>query len=261
MPGLGVDAHVGDGVEPVAACAVAGREVGDVESCEEVLFHVPHAGPDLSLRFGTSRCTGIDVETKRLRVAHVDRMHGPPRAGPGPHRGFLVVDPDRGRHSAQAFQRRVVHRQPCVQRRDVARRLLPACRHVRVDRRVEPGRHRLLVRTPVRRTGRLVPTVVAHRTFRNPQQPSDMAVRTLSACQAPDRHPILPTEPGQGPSPSSRTETQPCQEASRPGRCENLDVVSAQVWGVALHGGTNDAKGTLPAAACSRARQSPDPCP
>ena len=60
-------------------------------------------------------------------------------------------------------------------------------RHVRTDCRVKPGRDRLLARAPALRTRRLAPTVVAHRAFRNPQQPSDVAVRTLSACRAAER--------------------------------------------------------------------------
>ena len=53
-------------------------------------------------------------------------------------------------------------------RRNVARRLFPVRRQVHIDRRVETGHDRLLDRTPVRRTGRLASTVVAHRTFRYP---------------------------------------------------------------------------------------------
>ena len=64
--------------------------------------------------------------------------------------------------------------------------------HVRTDCRVKPGRDRLLARAPALRTRRLAPTVVAHRAFRNPQQPSDVAVRTLSACRAAKTHPALP---------------------------------------------------------------------
>ena len=68
---------------------------------------------DLALRFGSSRRTRIGVETKSLRLALVDRVDRPPRSGPGHHCGLLIVDPDRGRNSAQALQRRVVHRPPC----------------------------------------------------------------------------------------------------------------------------------------------------
>ena len=100
-------------------------------------------------------------------------------------------------------------------------------------------------RAPVRCTGRLAPTLVAHRAFRYPHQPSDVAVRTLSVYQALDRYPILPTEPGHAPPPSARTETKPRQGASRPGR---------QVWmspwlnstGVALHPAAGSAKIAAP---------------
>ena len=110
---------------------------------------------------------------------------------------------------------------PFVQRPSFARRInqLPARKNW-IDCPVEPGRDRLLARAPVRCTGRLAPTVVAHRALRNPQQPRDVAVRTLSARQALDRHPILPAELGHPPPPSARTETEPCQGASRSGRCD-----------------------------------------
>ena len=81
----------------------------------------------------------------------------------------------------------------------------------------------------MRCTGRLAPTVVAHRALRNPQQPSDVAVRTHSARQALDRHPILPAELGHPPPPSARTETEPCQGASRPGRCDASISVNRRI--------------------------------
>ena len=50
--GLAVDAHVGDGVEPVAGGGVERAEVGDVESGEEVLLHVADAGLDAAFGKG-----------------------------------------------------------------------------------------------------------------------------------------------------------------------------------------------------------------
>ena len=132
-------------------------------------------------------------------------------------------------HRAKTRRIVVLGNQPRVKRRDVARRILPAHRHVCLDRPVEPGRDRLLARTSVRDARRLAAAVVAHRAFRHPQQTSNVPVRPLFAYQAIDRHPILPTELGHAPPPSSRTETKPWHGASRPGRCDSSISVNRRV--------------------------------
>ena len=105
-------------------------------------------------------------------------------------------------------------------------------RHAPLNRFVERGHDRLIPQAPFRRARRMASTVEAHRAFCRPQQPSDVAVRTLSALQPLDRHTFLPTKLGHAPPPSARTETEPCRGASRPGRCVRLDVALAQVWGL-----------------------------
>ena len=41
--GFAVQAHIGDGVEPLPGGGIEGAEVGDLQTGEKVLFDVPHA--------------------------------------------------------------------------------------------------------------------------------------------------------------------------------------------------------------------------
>ena len=93
--GLAMDAHVGDGVEPVPARGVQGVEVGEVESGEEILFHVPHAGLDPTLLVTGADVARGDLEAVmagEVRVAGV--KHRRLADGALQHRGAKVVDHD-----------------------------------------------------------------------------------------------------------------------------------------------------------------------
>ena len=73
--GLAVDAHVGDGVEPVAGGGVERAEVGDVESGEEVFLHVADAGLDAAFLVSgadVARCDFEAVMTGEVGVAGVE---------------------------------------------------------------------------------------------------------------------------------------------------------------------------------------------
>ena len=95
--GLAVDAHIGDGVEPVAGGGVERAEVGDVESGEEVLLHVTDAGLDAAFLVpgaDVARCDLEVVMAGEVGVAGVE--HRRLTAQALQHRGLQVVDHDFG---------------------------------------------------------------------------------------------------------------------------------------------------------------------
>ena len=95
--GLAVDAHVGDGVEPVSGGGVERAEVGDVESGEEVLLHVADAGLDAAFLVSgadVARCDFEAVMTGEVGVAGIEHRCLADRALQ--HGGLQVVDHDFG---------------------------------------------------------------------------------------------------------------------------------------------------------------------
>ena len=75
LSGLAMDTHVGDVVEPLARGGIEGTEVGDVESGEEVLLHVPDAGLDTAFLVSgadVARCDLEAVMASEVGVAGVE---------------------------------------------------------------------------------------------------------------------------------------------------------------------------------------------
>ena len=79
--GLAVDAHVGDGIEPLAGGRVEVAEVGDFEAGEEVFLDIADAGFDAALLVTGADVAGRDLEPVMTGEVDIAGVEHPSNAG------------------------------------------------------------------------------------------------------------------------------------------------------------------------------------
>ena len=112
LPGFAVQAHIGHGIEPLAGRGIQGAEVGQLQTGEEILFHIAHpifhaaffiALADIAWGNGKATVRG------KIEILRIEHRRFPEYACE--HGGFEVIDHNFFGNAAKEFKGVLVTRE------------------------------------------------------------------------------------------------------------------------------------------------------